>query len=153
MKRKLALILVAGCIAAGAFTGCSGKNNAPVADASQNTDLASQVTDENSVEDSGNAYTACLDAIQAVEDAKSAAVDSELIFSMTYEGETRTMTQHFNMKRAEEDEKSLLEYTLNAASKSEGGEDAEETSDETSGYFADGMLYQVIPQSSDVDSE
>ena len=158
MKRKLAVIFVAGCIAAGAFAGCSGKNNAPVADASQNTDLADQVTDENSVEDSGNAYTACLDAISKLDEAQSATIDSELIFSMTYEGETRTMTQHFNMKRAEAEEKQLIEYNLSAASKTEGGEEkadaeSEDTYDETSGYFADGMLYQVIPQSSDVDAE
>ena len=81
MKRKLAIIFLAGCIAAGAFSGCS-KNNAPVADASQNTDLADKVTDENSVEDSGNAYSSCLKAIDAIEDAKSVTIDSELIFTM-----------------------------------------------------------------------
>ena len=161
MKRKLAIIFLAGCIAAGAFSGCS-KNNAPVADASQNTNLADKVTDENSVEDSGNAYSSCLKAIDAIEDAKSATIDSELIFTMTYEGETRSMKQHFNLKRENTDDSKRLEYDLKATSTVEKGENAEtdgdadkaeNTENETNGYFSDGTLYQEIPQNSDVDSD
>lgn len=144
MKRKLAVLIAAAMFVMGAFTGCSADKKA---DASLNKDLSDQVTDKNGISDKEKAYQEVLDAKKAVEDAESATIDTELMISITYNEQTETNSQHFNIKRSKIDDKNIVDFVMSVKSKSEGAESATgestaaEKTEDLPGYFYDDTLY------------